>query len=93
MPIWAKCITACLREESFSMIWKKAYLVLLKKPGKPDNEPSSFRFVFWMKQGSSWSRSYRPGSGKLSARAGAFSPFISGCGEDARRCLPLAQYS
>lgn len=39
----AECFTACLREGVFPQCWKTAKLVLLKKPGKPDLRPSSYR--------------------------------------------------
>ena len=41
--MWTSCFTACLRESVFPAPWKMARLVLLKKPGKPDLAPSSYR--------------------------------------------------
>ena len=41
--LWAFCFTACLREGVFPAPWKMARLMLLKKPGKPDFAPSSYR--------------------------------------------------
>jgi len=40
---WVRGLTACLRETSFPDKWKKARLVLLKKSGKPNGEPSAYR--------------------------------------------------
>ena len=42
---WMSCFTACLREGVFSSSWKMARLVLLKKPGKRDFMPSSYRSI------------------------------------------------
>ncbi|XP_011707944.1 PREDICTED: uncharacterized protein LOC105462792 [Wasmannia auropunctata] len=38
-----RCFTACLREGVFPACWKRARLVLLKKPGKAEGVPSSYR--------------------------------------------------
>ena len=43
--MWTTCFTACLREGVFPTPWKMARLVLLKKSGKPDLAPSSYRPV------------------------------------------------
>ena len=43
--LWTSCFTACLREGVFPTPWKMARLVLLKKSGKPDLAPSSYRPV------------------------------------------------
>lgn len=40
---WMRCFTACLRDGIFPREWKIARLVLLKKPGKPDGSPSSYK--------------------------------------------------
>ncbi|KAG5324468.1 PO11 protein, partial [Pseudoatta argentina] len=42
-PSWARCFTGCFREGHFPREWKRARLVLIKKPGKPDLSPSSYR--------------------------------------------------
>ena len=42
-PLWARCFTECLRGGYFPQEWKKARLVLVKKPNKPDFSPSSYR--------------------------------------------------
>ena len=42
-PLWASCFTSCLRGGHFPRDWKEARLVLIKKPGKPDHSPSSYR--------------------------------------------------
>ena len=38
-----KLCTSCLREGSFSRLWKRARLVLLRKEGKPAESPSAYR--------------------------------------------------
>lgn len=47
MPYLGKMVVAlfddCLRHGSFPQTWKLAKLVLLKKAGRPDNQPSSYR--------------------------------------------------
>ncbi|XP_018368779.1 PREDICTED: uncharacterized protein LOC108764875 [Trachymyrmex cornetzi] len=42
-PLWAMCFTECLRRGHFPRKWKMARLVLVKKLGKPDLSPSSYR--------------------------------------------------
>ena len=42
-PTWARCFTGCLRGGHFPRGWRRARLVLVKKPGKPDFSPSSYR--------------------------------------------------
>ncbi|XP_076398060.1 uncharacterized protein LOC143266359 [Megachile rotundata] len=39
----ARLFTACLREGTFPGIWKRGRLVLLRKAGRPEDEPSSYR--------------------------------------------------
>ncbi|XP_036143359.1 uncharacterized protein LOC118645759 [Monomorium pharaonis] len=40
---WKICINAYLRDGIFPNYWKSAMLTLIKKPGKPDGTPSSYR--------------------------------------------------
>ena len=42
-PTWAGCFTECLRGGAFLRQWKTARLVLIRKPGKSDLSPSSYR--------------------------------------------------
>ncbi|XP_018376310.1 PREDICTED: uncharacterized protein LOC108769691 [Trachymyrmex cornetzi] len=42
-PVWARCFTECFRRGHFPRQWKLAKPVLVKKPGKPDLSPSSYR--------------------------------------------------
>lgn len=44
-PMWAGCLTDCLKVGHFPRQWKRARLVLIKKPGKPDLSPSSYRHI------------------------------------------------
>jgi len=43
LGVWAQCFTQCLKESVFPTDWKLARLVLLRKQGKPEGEPSSYR--------------------------------------------------
>lgn len=38
-----ECYSRCFEEGRFPSVWKRSRLVLLKKPGKPDDAPSSYR--------------------------------------------------
>lgn len=39
----------CLQKDTFSKMWKKRRLVLVQKPHRPVGEPSSYRFVCWIR--------------------------------------------
>lgn len=52
-PLWARCFTECLRGGGhFPRSWKTAKLVLIKKPGKPELSPSSYRPICLLSEAS-----------------------------------------
>lgn len=48
---WTKCFQSCIQSGTFPAKWKVSKLVLIKKPDKPDYEPSSYRPICLLNEG------------------------------------------